>query len=165
MSSINKYEKLSKEFLLWLFKYDDLKGKLYWRNHWNPAAKSKFLGREVGVVNIQGYRALSINGKTHVAHKLIWLLETGESDTMIDHIDGNKDNNRISNLRRTTQRRNANNRKIHRNGKLVGASFKKDIQLWECRIRLNGVKRSLGYFNTEHEAHLRYLAELQNKNL
>ena len=58
-----------------------------------------------------GYYAVSYNGFRWCAHRVVWIILKGylENDFVIDHIDGNKSNNNIKNLRKTTQKYNSRN--------------------------------------------------------
>lgn len=82
----------------------------------------------------------------------------GVSDErIVDHIDGNGLNNTRANLRIGNQSQNCVNRKTTPGVRLRGARKKKN--LWQAYIKYRGRQKSLGYFNTEVEAHEAYLAE------
>ena len=124
------------------------------------------IGKEAGYVQPDGYLGVRIGGKHYPIHKLIWLIETGSYPTkMIDHINGDKKDNRISNLREVDNRRNQQNQKRHRLGHLVGATYIKRSGLWLAQIQHGGKHHFLGYFDTELEAHQRYVQELKVKGL
>lgn len=90
-------------------------------------------------------------------HRLILGAKEGQ---LTDHINGNSLDNRKANLRICTSRENGQNRKEHRNGKLVGATFDKRYNRWQSRIRnADGVLTHLGIFGTQEEAHERYMEE------
>lgn len=76
---------------------------------------------------------------------------------MSDHINGNSLDNRKSNLRIATNRENSQNRTIHRNGRLLGCYYHKQAKKWQADIKVNGSKKYLGLFKTEHEAHQAYM--------
>lgn len=76
---------------------------------------------------------------------------------MVDHINGNSLDNRKENLRIVTNRENMLNTSVHRSGRLFGAIFYKKANKWRSQIRVNGVKKNLGTFKTEHEAHQAYI--------
>jgi hypothetical protein len=71
---------------------------------------------------------------------------------VIDHIDENKINNCVANLRITNQSGNQQNRKDAK-----GCYFYKASQKWVARIMINHKQIHLGYYNTEEEAHEAYL--------
>lgn len=70
----------------------------------------------------------------------------------VDHVNGNRNDNSIKNLRETTRSKNCSNRKCHRDGKLKGATKYRDK--WMSHTTLNGKFKYLGLFDTEIEAHL-----------
>lgn len=92
-----------------LFVYKN--GKLYWRN---DAAKGRTKAGDVaGYVDSQGYITVGIAGVYYKAHRIIWRMHypTGKMPHTLDHIDGNKSNNNIKNLRRATHSENMHNRR------------------------------------------------------
>ncbi len=74
-----------------------------------------------------------------------------------DHKDGDTLNNQRCNIRIVTPRQNLQNLKWHREGKLVGTSYSKQDKLWQSRIRIDGILKHLGCFQTELDAHNRYM--------
>ena len=71
----------------------------------------------------------------------------------IDHINGNKIDNRIENLRLVTHRKNQQNRKTHRAGRLTGTCYDKIRHNWKSTIQINKTNIAIGYYKTEQEAH------------
>jgi hypothetical protein len=107
---------------------------------------------------------VTINGKTHniMIHRIIWLLWTGSwPKHQIDHIDGNRKNNRILNLREATKAQNQGNRKVTRNG-LKGVTRTRCGKPFQASIWLNGKNTYLGRFDTERAAHEAYMREARN---
>lgn len=84
-----------------------------------------------------------------------------------DHKNGDRLDNRKTNLHFVTPRRNVQNLQCHRNGKLLGTCFHKGSPRhpWQARIKIGNKNVSLGYFATEQEAHERYMQELKNRGL
>ena len=74
------------------------------------------------------------------------------TENMIDHIDGDKLNNRIENLRIVTNQQNQFNQK-----KAKGYCWNKQHKKWMSRIKLNGKNKFLGLFETEEDAREAYL--------
>ena len=107
-----------------------------------------------------GYLEVRFSVVRELAHRLAWALHHGEwPASVIDHIDGNPSNNRISNLRDVSQSVNAQNIKgpkgRSRSGLLGAHSYLGDR--FRSSIVVGGVKVYLGTFLTEIEAHEAYL--------
>ncbi len=155
---------MTKEKLLYYFEYLPCFGLLLWRNvsHLN---RTRLIGKIAGRISCYGYQEIKIEGKHLKAHRIIWFLEKDEWVNEIDHIDGNKLNNRIENLRSVTVRQNQQNQKRHRAGKLLGSSFDKTKNLWRSQIHVDGVQISLGNFGSERLAHEAYVKKLNEISL
>lgn len=135
-----------------LFIYDATDGVLRW------AAK----GAPAGFINHKGYRMVGISGKQYRAHRIVLAMEHGRwppEDLVVDHIDGDRDNNRISNLRLCTHSENQHNRDIPSNNStgLLGVSYDKEDRNWRASICVNRKRRRIGNYPTAEEAHQAYL--------
>jgi len=118
----------------------------------------RFKRRETtGSVTGQGYLQVGVAGKLHRVHRLVaraYLSDYSE-DLQVDHIDGDKANNNVSNLRMAT---NAENSRAHRKPqgavRYRGVSFRKGRKTnpYVAHIRVNGKLKHLGYFPTDVEA-------------
>lgn len=123
---------------------------------------SRHYKRPVGVDRGSGYISITINKKPYMAHRLAWLLTHGEwPEVEIDHINGDRADNRIVNLRLATRQQNMINRRTHKSNKLgvKGVSQIKNrfrAQLWHCgKFVLNKS------FATVEEASAAYQAKAQ----
>lgn len=106
------------------------------------------------------YGYVGIDGKSYRVHRVIWLLVYGTwPEHEIDHIDQNKLNNRIENLRPTTRSENMRNIKMHRDNSSGYPGVSWDKKAWKFRadIRADNKNIYLGYFNTAEEAFLEYM--------
>ncbi len=106
-----------------------------------------------------GYCIIQFNRTKISYHAVIWILSTLHDIPQgkeIDHINGNRIDNRIKNLRLVTNRQNQQNRKRHREGKLVGCYFDKSTGKYEAQIEIGGKMIYLGRYKTEQEAHEAY---------
>lgn len=106
----------------------------------------------VGTKHNQGYLTVTTQGRQFLLHRLAWILYYREQPPeSIDHIDGDKTNNRISNLREATL--TENNRNVGRKGSLYKGVCKfKPTGKYHAQITVNRSRKHLGYFNTPEEA-------------
>jgi len=108
------------------------------------------------------YVFIYISNKNHYAHRLAWLYVHGNiPKNCIDHIDGIKYNNKISNLREATSAQNSQNiKKAHSSNKstgLLGVHLRKDTGKFQVRIDINNKQKYIGNFKTKEEAHEAYV--------
>lgn len=146
---------LTQARLLEALHYDADSGIFTWKVS-SPRAKA---GSEAGVLLKIGYRAITVDGQRHLAHRLAWFYVHGTWPThMIDHINGNRADNRISNLRSATARQNTLNgplRSTNTSG-FKGVSWASRRKKWTARITSDYRVYILGYFDTKEEAHAAY---------
>lgn len=133
------------------FDYRD--GYLYWKskvNSWTP------VGKRAGTIRPDGYLDISINRKKHLAHVLIWVWHNGDipDDMFIDHIDCNRLNNKIENLRLCTRSQNNQNALIRKDNSsgIKGVSLHKRTGKWQAHISVNSKLLYLGLFATKELA-------------
>ena len=118
------------------------------------------------VANCKGYCRVGFKGRIIPYHRIIWVLLNGDipAGMEIDHIDGDRINNNISNLRLVTRRENLQNLAKHRSGRLVGCCYHKLARKWRAQIQVNGKRKHLGLYETEQEAHGVYLKALGERS-
>jgi len=120
---------------------------------------SKKMGEKVGYNNGR-YLEVNVFGKKTRGHRLAWFLTYGYMPKIIDHINGNGLDNRLSNLREVTQQENCHNIKKlpnHNTTGYMGVSYYKAGKKYSAHININGKKKHLGYFITALDAHNAYL--------
>lgn len=133
-------------------KYDPITGRLAWIN------PEKMAGRKVEGPSKRGYWTCWIGGQTHGSHRIAYAIYYGQHPKgQIDHINGDRGDNRIINLRDVTVRTNSSNQPKQRAGKLVGGTYLKKENLWVAAIAIKGRTIRLGKFTTEQEAHESYI--------
>lgn len=103
---------------------------------------------------------IGIDGQLYLGHRLVWLITTGAwPKDEIDHIDGDRRNNRAANLRDVSMAGNAQNRnRPQGKNPYLGVSWDCETKKWRAGIRLNGRRMHLGRFDDPAEAHRAYLA-------
>lgn len=107
-----------------------------------------------------GYIQIMINGRNYTAHRLAWLYEYGEfPEGMIDHVNRDRTDNRIANLRTATGTQNlANARRSSTNTSgFKGVSYCRRTGKYEAYVHINGKKKYLGMYVTAEEAHATYI--------
>ena len=119
----------------------------------------KEAGMAAGCVHPHGYLRISIDYRLYNAQRIAWLFINGKWPSKnIDHIDGNRSNNKASNLRECNHVQNAANRKISisNTSGFKGVSQIKSTGKWAAFIKINGKSKNLGTFKTPEEAHEAY---------
>ena len=109
------------------------------------------VGALAGSLNAYGYQVVRLDGANYLAHRLAWLYEFGAWPSgQIDHINGEKTDNRIENLRDVAPNVNRQNiRKARSHNKstgVLGVSFHRRIGKYVAYIRKDGKRTHLGYF-------------------
>lgn len=115
--------------------------------------------RPTGGINALGYHQIHLDGRLYYAHRLAWLYSYGSWPAgYIDHINGDRADNRIANLRVGTRGQNLQNLRAPKaTNPYLGVSKHKASGLWHARIRAGGVTTSLGYHRTPEAAHEAYV--------
>lgn len=144
---------VDKSLLNYLFEYED--GRLFWKI--KPSQNTN-VGDEAGFLRSEGYYGISIKDKTYKRSKLIWIYHYGviPEGMTIDHIDGIRDNDKVSNLRLATHTENCRNKgKQKRNTSgFKGVTTRK--YGFEAAFKIDGVNHYLGTFKTAEEAYKAY---------
>ena len=132
-----------------IFEYRE--GKLFWKNVKCNRVKVE---REAGHLNRNGYRYVMFNGKRYFAHRLIWLMQYGYIPDGIDHINGNRSDNRIENLRAASVSENSMNAKKRSDNTsgIKGVSLDKRSGKWLARCTVAGKKNHIGLFKNINDA-------------
>jgi len=159
------------ELLRKLLRYDPDTGLLFWRKRtsdmFNGGASggrdsscrswnTRHGGKEAFTSDdIKSYKRVAIFGKIYYAHRVMWALFYGEwPNDQIDHINGIKYDNKISNLRVVTHAENQRNKRICRanTSGITGVVWNKRDKNWRAQIKVDGRMKSLGYFDCKSAA-------------
>jgi hypothetical protein len=153
---MRKSHQIEIERLRHVLKYDSETGAFSWRIQ---NGQRGHIGALAGSPDGQGYWRIQIDGGKYKAHRLAWFYVYGEWPVMIDHINGNKLDNRIANLRSVSHAENHQNRRFANANTevgVLGVDYKKN-QGFRARITRAGKQIHLGYFPTAQEAQAAYL--------
>ena len=150
--------KPTKARILELFNYDSVAG-IFTRRFTRGRCDRWKAGEPVGHLAASGYVQICVDGKLQQSHRLVWLCEHGEwPEKHIDHINGSRSDNRISNLRECDDLINMQNiRKAHKDNKLGVLGVKLINGRFQARIYSQKTEINLGMFDSADEAHLAYL--------
>jgi len=145
----------NKEYLQSIFEYHD--GQLFQKNSRGASKK----GKKVGWLEKSGYFSTNVDNVRYRLHRLIYQYHLGFCPEFLDHIDCNKTNNKIENLRPATIFENNRNRKVTTKNKsgLKGAFWDKQHKKWKSSIKINNKSIHLGHFENSLDAHLAYKKE------
>lgn len=146
-----------REELLALLDYDPGTGMFTWKINRGGTAKQ---GSVAGNIQAAGYRYINFQRRLVGAHRLAWLYVHGAWPTGdIDHINRQRDDNRIANLRDTTRSQNMRNsiRKRTPSSPLQGVCWDRQHGKWLASITSHGKQIHLGRYETAEQAHEAYV--------
>lgn len=150
---------LTKDAVLTVFEYHAESG-VFMRRKSHGACLA---GVPAGAINKKGYRQISVNNKLYYAHRLVWLVETGEFPIgVLDHINRIKDDNRIANLREVSHKQNMENTGTyaHNTSGYKGVFWDLQAKKWQARVNHNGKQIFAGRFDNVYDAHQAYIRKV-----
>jgi len=137
---------ITQDELIKLFEYRD--GNLYWKECIGKRVK---IGALAGWTDTE-YKKVRIKNKPYAIHRIIFMMKHGYVPEQVDHIDGNKFNNCIENLRPANNSTNQQNVGIQKNNKsgIKGVCWHKASNKWVVQLGINGKPKHFGcYFDKE----------------
>lgn len=148
--------KLTAERLRMLLDYDPDTGKFYRRTRHGGTV----VGRETGTVSsTSGYIMISADNRRYNAHRLAWLHVHGTWPVEVDHVNMDRSDNRLSNLREASRAENSCNRPVQRNNKssgIKGVTWSHKRRKWLAQIGKDGKHYNLGAYSSIEEAATAY---------
>jgi len=136
-------------------RYQPESGLLFWKRDY----ARQLGGNRAGRIGSLGYIVLYFEKKYWFGHRLAWYLATGNHPKeQIDHINGDRADNRLINLREASHGENNRNRGAHKDNisGYKGVSYMKRDGRYKARININKTCVNLGHFDTALEAHKAY---------
>ena len=143
---------ITQDYLHEIFHYDPENGLFSRKKRTGPTTN---VGDIVGTDKGNGYLMMCIKSRLYLSHRIAWFYVYGEMPPLnIDHINGNRSDNRICNLRLANQSQNTANSKLSKanNSGFKGVTWRKDIKKWGSQLTFNYKHISLGCFETKEEA-------------
>lgn len=143
-----------------LIGFNPITGDMWWKEKPN---RNIVIGRKIGRPNSWGHFSFGFRGHTWMVHRVAWFLTYGDwPKNQIDHINGDKSDNRITNLRDVPQSINMQNLQgAHKNNEsgFLGVSPRGEgrTKQWRACIKIKGKSITIGTFKTKEEAHAAYL--------
>lgn len=131
--------------------YDQDTGLFTWKKKLSNRTE---IGNLAGYYKDFKYTQICIEGTLYYAHRLVWLYMYGYMPKYVDHINKNKSDNRLCNLREATNQQNAFNSKKPSNNTsgIKGVMWNKYAKKWHVQLCFNKKKKHIGYYADFFEA-------------
>lgn len=138
--------------------YNHINGKLLWKTRSNKTFNTRFAGKEAGSVDTNWYSSVSLNNTQYKSHRLAWFLYYGvdPGKYMIDHVNKNKHDNSIVNLRLANY--SLNNHLAKQDS---AKGWRIENNKYAAYMHIGSLSLKLGTYDTEVEARTAYEAALQ----
>ena len=149
---------ISPQQLREILHYDPKTGGLTWKAYGSPQRVAKYAGKPAFTsVDSTGYRQGRVLGRKYYAHRVAYALTTGSwPEECVDHINGDRLDNRWSNLRAATLSQNGANRRKVRGASAFLGVHKHGSGRWAASVQKDGKREHLGLFSSEVEASRAY---------
>lgn len=148
---------LTADALRGVVRYDESTGVFTWAERIARRVKP---GSVAGRISGLGYWRINIGGFSYPAHHLAWLYVHGcWPKDKIDHINLNRSDNRIANLREANDAQNRQNTRLQKNNKSGFKGVWRVGNRWAAQINVDGVPMRLGRFDSPEQASAAYLRE------
>lgn len=143
-----------------ILNYDQETGIFTWK-----IKKGKKVAGSIAGKDCHGYISIGIDYHQYFAHRLAWLYVYGVMPSKIDHVNGNKSDNRILNLRPANTSQNACNSKVRSDNSsgIKGVSWDKTYKKWYAKCCINQKQYNLGKYINKADAE-KAVIEFRNKH-
>lgn len=150
---LTKREDLTIERLIEHCEYNPKTGEFYRIKRYDSYDNTYDVREIVHSCNNRGYYWINLLGLRFLVHRLAWLYQTGEHPSgEIDHVNGDRKDNRWVNLRDVSSFDNARNQGERKDNTSGCRGVGRNGKGWQARISQNGTRFSLGTFDTKEEA-------------
>ena len=141
--------------------YDPETGVFTWKLQPGLASwNARYSGKVAGSSDRYGYLMIKLQGRRLLAHRLVWLHVYGEWPAeLVDHVNRDKADNRLSNLRAASYAQNSANmtKRARNTSGLKGVSPVSGTAKWRARIKIERKSINLGTFSSKRDAHAAYV--------
>ena len=154
---------MDSDFVRKIIRYEPETGKVFWKKRTVDLFKSdwscrswntKYAEKEIMNIDGKGYNSAFILGKQYRIHRLIWLHCYGVYPKIIDHINGDRLDNRLKNLREVTSQENHMNMRVSSKNTsgVTGVYYSKKRNLWCAQMKFDGKTYHLGSSKDKEKA-------------
>lgn len=137
----------------WL-NYEPETGELTWKKRRSTGGRIREVGDLATKVGPRGYHRVVIGGEYYQAHRVCWSIyhqDLLQPDEILDHVNGDRSDNRLCNLREVKLWENNHNRVT--NSDVTGTHYYPHGENhWKASLKVNGMRHSLGCYATREEA-------------
>jgi len=152
------------ERLLEAMSFCPLSGNAYWKQRpehhfpkgWSSTWNKRYSGKKAGTISAYQYLRCAFDKSVYPIHRLMWYVHNGgiPAGYEIDHINGNRQDNRLKNLRLVTDHQNAMNKGMSKRNTsgITGVYWHVTRKKWMAKIRVNDKLLSLGQYSKKDEA-------------
>jgi len=141
---------MTREYLRSLLSYDPETGVFRWISRGHKLAP----GSVAGALQTNGYRYVKVDGRLHKMHRLAFLFQGMPLPEEVDHINGQRDDNRWLNLRGVSRATNLKNKAKYKNGKspMTRVAWSAEHGKWQAYINHDKRRIHLGRFASLDDA-------------
>lgn len=126
----------------WIKLFDYKDGQLIWKS-------GQRKGKQAGTINGSGYAIFKYEQKIYLVHRVVFEMHWGFTPSRMDHINGNRSDNRIENLRQCTVSENQSNQKksVKNTSGVKDVFWTPKLSKWRVRVQFDKQRKDFGYYD------------------